>query len=336
MIAIAALVIIAGGLALWRMGESRPADQELTLFGNVEIRDVQVAFAVSGRIQSILADEGDRVVKGQLLAELDDRRFVEAVDVRAAELATQQQVLLALEHGSRVEDIDQARGEVAALAAELEVAARHYERELDLRGRDAVSQQTVDDAKAARDAAEGHLLAARANLARLLAGPRAEDISGAQAGLAAAEAALARAQTDLEDTKLVAPSVGIIQNRLLEPGDMAGPQKPVFSLALINPIWVRAYLPEPDLGKIREGMPASITTDSFPDRSYAGWVGFISPTAEFTPKHVETTDLRTRLVYRIRVIACNSSGELRLGMPVTVKVKLDSPTNSEHPRCEPD
>jgi HlyD family secretion protein len=106
---------------------------------------------------------------------------------------------------------------------------------------------------------------------------------------------------------------------------MASPQKPVFTVALADPLWVRAYISEPDLGKIREGMKAAVTTDSFPAKQYEGWIGFISPTAEFTPKPVETTEIRTKLVYQVRVFVKNPNDELRLGMPATVRVQLDQP-----------
>jgi HlyD family secretion protein len=104
---------------------------------------------------------------------------------------------------------------------------------------------------------------------------------------------------------------------------MASPQTPVFTVALNDPVWARAYVSETDLGKVFPGMRGEILTDSFPGKSYEGWVGFISPTAEFTPKQVETTELRSKLVYRLRVLVCNPQNELRLGMPVTVTLRLD-------------
>jgi len=316
------IAAVAGTLAYLGIRDRQQTADHLTLYGNVDIRDVRVAFNVSERIRNILVDEGARVTAGQLLAELDDRRLREVVNSRRADLEMRRQALLELERGSRPEDIEEARGEVAALEAQLVDARRAYERQADLWESRAVSEQSMDNARAQRGITEGKLAAARAKLDRLIAGPRSEDIAAARAEVAAARAGLARAQTDLDDAKLYAPADGVIQNRILEPGDMATPQTPVFSLALTNPIWVRAYLPEPDLGKIREGMPAQITTDSSPGKTFKGWVGFISPTAEFTPRNVETTDLRTRLVYRIRVFTCDPTGELRLGMPVTVTVSL--------------
>jgi HlyD family secretion protein len=126
----------------------------------------------------------------------------------------------------------------------------------------------------------------------------------------------------MADTLLYSPADGIIQNRILEPGDMANPQTPVFTLALDNPLWVRAYLPEPEMGKVALGMQAWIESDSFPGQRFPGWIGYISPVSEFTPKNVETAQLRSQLVYRVRVFACNPDHRLRLGMPATVVIPL--------------
>ena len=149
-----------------------------------------------------------------------------------------------------------------------------------------------------------------------------EDIDEARARLRAQEAQLALSRAVLQDADLYAPADGVIRNRLLEVGDMASAQKPVFSMALTSPIWVRAYVPESMLGRIAAGTGATVSTDSFPGKQYRGWVGFISPTAEFTPKNVETPDLRTRLVYQVRVYVCNPDHELRLGMPATVTIDI--------------
>nr|WP_305910312.1 efflux RND transporter periplasmic adaptor subunit [Methylomarinum sp. Ch1-1]MDP4523002.1 efflux RND transporter periplasmic adaptor subunit [Methylomarinum sp. Ch1-1] len=136
-----------------------------------------------------------------------------------------------------------------------------------------------------------------------------------------------------QDAHLYAPDDGVIQNRMLEPGDMADAQTPVFTLALTDPVWARVYASETDLGKLRPGMVAEIRSDSFPDQAYQGWVGYISPTAEFTPKAVETVELRTSLVYQVRVYACNPKHQLRLGMPVTVSIKLIQPDVTGRQHC---
>jgi HlyD family secretion protein len=160
-----------------------------------------------------------------------------------------------------------------------------------------------------------------------LEGPRKEDIAAAKNTLEALKASLLLLKIRLSDMTLTSPAAGVIQNRNLEPGEMASPDRPVVTLALIDPKWVRAYVPEPDLGRINLGMKAKILSDSFPDQSFEGWIGFISPVAEFTPKTVETEDLRTKLVYEVRVFVHDSEDLLRLGMPVTVIV--DSTVRSD-------
>jgi HlyD family secretion protein len=156
-----------------------------------------------------------------------------------------------------------------------------------------------------------------------LASPDDADVAEAKSRVAAANvkaanAVLGEVDQELKDAKLYAPVSGIIRERIVEPGDFVTPQSPVLTLALTDPVWIRTYLPESYLGQVKPGTVVKITTDSFPDKSYDGWVGAISPTSEFTPKNVETPELRTRLVYQMRVYACNPQDELRLGMPATV------------------
>ncbi|RLA58989.1 MAG: hemolysin D, partial [Gammaproteobacteria bacterium] len=183
-----------------------------------------------------------------------------------------------------------------------------------------VSKQVLDDTEANMNTARAEVKVAEEGLALAVAGPREEYIAEARATLKSAEARLALAQEVLKDAELYAPVDGIIRDRILEPGDMASPQTPVVTLALTNPVWVRAYVSETALGRLAPGMSADVSTDSYP-----GWIGFISPTAEFTPKNVETPELRTRLVYQVRIYACNPQEELRLGMPATVSISLHQP-----------
>lgn len=320
---IAAVVILAigAGVAYWETRPTAPADQ-VTIYGNVDIRQVQAAFDDSGRILRLSVQEGDRVHKGQLLAELDPTRFQDAVDRDQASVATQEQVLARLLAGSRPEEIAEARASAAAAQATLANAETTWRRQQALAAEQYVPKQNLDNAAAALKTARANLDHAQQGLTLAIKGPRQEDIAAARSRLVAEQAALHLAQRQLADTKLFAPQEGVVQDRILEPGDMASPQVPVFTLALDNPVWVRAYLPEKSLGQAQLGMQADIDSDSFPGKHFAGWVGFISPTAEFTPKTVQTTELRTELVYRVRIYACNPGHQLRLGMPVTVQIPL--------------
>ncbi len=320
---IAAVVILAigGGVAYWQTRPTAPADQ-VTIYGNVDIRQVQAAFDDSGRILRLAVQEGDRIHKGQLLAELDPIRFQDAVDRDQASVATQEQVLARLLAGSRPEEIAEARASAAAAQATLANAEITWRRQRALAAEQYVPKQNLDNAAAALKTARANLDHAQQGLTLAIKGPRQEDIAAARSQLVAEQAALHLAQRQLADTRLFAPQEGVVQDRILEPGDMASPQVPVFTLALDNPVWVRAYLPEKSLGQVRLGMRANIESDSFPGKHFAGWVGFISPTAEFTPKTVQSTELRTELVYRVRIYACNHGHQLRLGMPVTVRIPL--------------
>ncbi|MFP5234463.1 MAG: efflux RND transporter periplasmic adaptor subunit [Acidobacteriota bacterium] len=336
---IAVVILVAAGIFLWRRLHQKegPADI-VTIYGNVDIRQVQVAFNDNERIDKLLVDEGSLVRSGQLIGQLVQQRFSDAVAQDQALVAAQQQVVARLHAGSRPEEIAQARADVQAAEANVAAARANvknaellFHRQQTLAKQQYVSLQIRDDAersylaqKADLAATEQILAAKQQALQLAVIGPRKEDIAAAEATLKAGRAALALARKQLADTQLYAPAEGVIQNRILEPGEMASPQTPVFTLALDNPLWVRAYLPETQMGKVALGMRAWIEVDSFPGQHFPGWVGFISPVSEFTPKNVETTDLRSQLVYRVRVYACNPDHRLRLGMPATVIIPLSN------------
>ena len=388
------VAIGAAAGAWWWFTRAERAPKPLALYGNVDLRQVQLAFNNSERISAVVAQEGDRVRRGQVLARLDQSRLEPQVEQAAAQVAAQRQVVERLHHGNRPEEIAQARAQVAAqgsiveklrngsrpeeiaqaranvIAAQAEAvnARRRYQRLKSLSAVrlpdqsqvQAVSQEELDDAKAALDEAEAKLTVNQKALelalagprqeeiaeseARLalnrkalelsLAGPRKEDIAQAEAQLRGNEAQLAFLKQQLADTQLMAPADAVVRTRLLEPGEMSSPQRPVFSLAIIDPKWVRAYVSETDIGKVRPGMTASVAVDSFPNRHFEGWVGFISPVAEFTPKAVQIEELRTSLVYEVRVFVKDPSDELRLGMPATVSFPPDrrGPQALEGPR----
>lgn len=331
--------LVVAGFFGWRWYQRKQAPSDnITLYGNVDIRQVELAFNDSERIDKLLVDEGSAIHTGQLVAQLVQQRFLDAVAQDQANMAAQRQVVARLLAGSRPEEIAEARADVAAAQADVVAAQANvtnaellYRRQQTLAKQQYVSLQIRDDAQRsyladqADETAKQQALAAKQQALRLaVIGPRKEDIAAAQATLHAEKSAVALAQKELTDTQLYAPADGVIQDRILEPGDMITPQTPVFTLALDNPVWVRAYLPEPQMGKVALGMRAWIESDSFPGQRFRGWIGFISPVSEFTPKNVETTQLRSQLVYRVRVYACNPDHRLRLGMPATVVIPLSN------------
>ena len=321
------LAAIAVGFGLGRIGRNSDKNQNrLVLYGNVDLRQVNLSFNDSERIAEVLVQEGAKVTRGQILARLDTSRLRPEAATAEAVLEAQQAVVDRLHHGSRPQEIAQAQANVASAKADHVNAAQQWTRLNALTslttGR-AISEQDLESAKAAMDSAMAHLSAAEKSLDMSKIGPRKEDIAQGEAQLRANASQLQLMLQELADSDLVSPCDAVVRSRLLEPGEMATPQRPVFSLSIVDPKWVRAYVSESELGKIHAGMSASVTTDSYPNRALSGWVGFISSVAEFTPKAVQTTELRSNLVYEVRVFVHDPRDELRLGMPATVLLELD-------------
>ena len=300
------------------MDRHHPSASEFKLYGNIDIRKVDLAFNEQERIVEVLVEEGDRVSAGQVLAKLQTNRLDAQINEMKARIAAQQEVVNRLETGTRQQEIDQARAEVAAALARVRNSKKNYKRAQETSQAGATSQQVLDNTQALLDIDQAQLKVKEKALNLALEGPRKEDIAAARNQLETLWASLSFLKIRLSDTTLTSPVAGVIQNRILEPGEMAGPTRPVVTLALTDPKWVRAYVPEPYLGHIRLGMKTKIKSDSFPKKTFEGWIGFISPVAEFTPKAVATEDLRTKLVYETRVFVSDSKDQLRLGMPTTV------------------
>ena len=327
--------LAAGGAWLYARRPGSAVAAGLTLYGNVDIRELQLAFDDSGRITRVLVPEGARVRRGQLLATLDPVRYAAALAQARGQMENQRQVVAALIAGSRPEQIAQARAAMKALAATWRNDLVNYRRAVALAATGAGTIQQRDNALEAFQTALQQYEAARQAYILAVKGPRAEDIAAARGAYQAAVAAVALAEIAFRDTRLRAPAAGVVEDRILEPGDMASPATPVYTLALPSPLWVRADVPEADLGRVRPGEPATVTTDSFPGRRYHGWIGYVAPTAEFTPKTVQTPQLRTALVYQMRVYVCDAKGELRLGMPATVHLAAVPRPGAPPPGCLP-
>ena len=327
------IVVVAatGGFIWWnsRNGDDR---KELVLHGNVDLRQVELAFNNSERIAAVLVQEGDRVGRGQVLARLDTSRLEPQLAQVEAQAVAQRQVVQRLRNGSRPEEIAQARANIEAARADAVNARLQHERlksAAEISGGRAVRQQDVDNAKAAVQVAEAKLVVSQRALDLALAGPREEEVAENEARFRANEAQAALLRQQLADSQLMAPMDAVVRTRVMEPGEMATPQKPVFALAITDPKWVRVYVSEPNLGKVRSGMAATVAVDSFPNRRFEGWIGFISPVAEFTPKTVQTEELRSSLVYEVRVFVKDPADELRLGMPASAYVSLDETNAAE-------
>lgn len=316
------LVVAAGSYAWWKWDKARPAaGGSLVLYGNVEIRQVDLAFGVDGPIAQVLVDEGDTVEAGQTLAILDQAPFCYSVATAEATLQVADARLAELVAGFRPQEIERSKATVFSGEAALENAQVNLKRAEELLRRNVVSQQALDSARMAQRTTEAALREARADLALRLEGTREEQITQQRAELEARRTSLALQRYRLERSTLKAPNAGIVLTRIREPGAVVMPNTPILTLSVIDPVWIRAYVDEPSLGRAVPGTAVAVTTDATPRKVYAGRIGYVSPTAEFTPKSVETPELRTDLVYRVRVIVDNPDHALRQGMPATVTLR---------------
>ena len=320
---VVALVIAAiatGGFGLFGAADDDP----LMLYGNVDIREVDMAFRVPGRIDQVAVEEGEKVERGALLATLDTASVEARIGEADAAVIQARAQLAKLRSGNRPQDIAQARARVAAAEAAAHNAQADFDRRQALVEPGAISRDQWAQTVADRDRAAAQLAEARQAFSLAQAGARQEDIAAAEAQLRAAEASRRGVRTDLGDTRLVAKSAGTVITRAREPGAIVQPGETVLTLSLDRPLRVRAYVAEPDLSRVAPGMKVTVTADGNPT-TYQGTIGYISPRAEFTPKSVETEDLRTDLVYRLRINVENPDDMLRQGQPVTVEVPVRRP-----------
>lgn len=323
-LAVAVLVALIGGGTWWYQSLQ---NNGLTLYGNVDIRTVNMSFRVGGRLQSLSVDEGDAIKQGQTIGQLDKAPYENALMQAKANVATAQAQYDLMMAGYRAEEIAQAAAAVKQAQAAYDYAQSYLQRQQGLWNSRLLSANDLANARSSRDQALASLKAAQDKLSQYRAGNRPQEIAQAKASLEQAQAQLAQSTLDLQDTVLTAPSDGTLLTRAVEPGSMLTAGSTVLTLSLTHPVWVRAYVDEKNLNQAQPGREILLYTDGRPDKPYHGKIGFVSPTAEFTPKTVETPDLRTDLVYRLRIIVTDADDSLRQGMPVTLKF-------SDEPRHE--
>ena len=303
--------------------------------GHVEATEVQVSAEIGGRIVELRVQEGDRVKRGDVIAQLDTRDTDLQLQRTRAERQGADAQLRLLQAGSRVEDIRQAQAQVeaaeteaAASRAELTAADADLERFEALLRANAGSQKQRDDAKARADVArerlrgtEERIRAARESLARLQSGARPQEIDAARARVAAIDAQIAALQENLRDAQVVAPVGGIVTSKLADEGELVAIRTPVVVITDLDHAWANLFVPEPLIPRVKIGQSATVYTDAG-GPGIAGKVTFVSPKAEFTPRNVQTADERSKLVYRIKVTVDNSQGVLKQGMPVDAELPL--------------
>jgi HlyD family secretion protein len=319
-IIIVALLVLAGGAWLAFRQFAGGSKDRLILHGNVDIRQVNLGFRVGGRLKEMKCEEGDVVRAGDVIALLDDGPYQDQVHLAEAQVAQAQASYTKMVNGFRQEEIEQARAQLAQAKANYENALRTFEREDKLLQTHVISQSDYDAATSSRDSLKAMVQSAQANLELELAGNRKEDIDNAKAQLENAQANLDSAKRNLADCQLLASVDGAVITRAVEPGTIVATSTIVYSICETSPVWVRSYVDERDLGRTYPGMKALVYNDTYPNHPYTAQVGFISPVAEFTPKNVETRELRADLVYRLRVILDKPDRYVRQGMPVTVQL----------------
>jgi HlyD family secretion protein len=318
--ALAALVIIAAAAIFFATRHKGANRDVVKVSGNIEVTTVEVSFKIPGRVKERLVDEGEVVKAGQVIARLDSADFAHEVSIRTAEVRTALAGLRELEAGSRKEEIAQSEAALAVVNAEAKRLTDDFQRQKELFAREVIPKQKFDAALAARDAAQAQARQAGEALALVRRGPRQERRDQGRSRLEEAEAALALAVERLGYAVLAAPGPGLVTAKNIETGEQVAAGTPVVTIANLTTPWLRAYIPETELGRVKVGQKARVTTDTWPGKVYDGLVSFISPEAEFTPKNVQTDKERVKLVYRIKITIPNPAMELKPGMPADAEI----------------
>lgn len=320
MIPIAAgMVIVILYVLFWK----DEASDILVASGTVEATEARLGFLAAGRIQEIEVREGDTVRKGQSLASLDRAETLARLNQAKAQVDAARSLLAELVAGARPEELAQARAASDAAAERLADARRDLERAEKLHDDGAISEEALDKARTAFEVATSQHTQVSEKLREIETGPRREKIDAQRAALAQAEANVAAIEAALSNMVITAPFDGLISVRHREPGEVVSPGAPVLTIQKPEDRWVRIFVPESKIGAVHLGTRAQITTDTYPDRSYSGGVIFIASEAEFTPKTVQTTEERVRLVYAVKVkIEEDDARDLKPGMPADVKLGL--------------
>lgn len=313
---IIAIIAIAAVAALIISRRSNPVKGEIKVSGTVEATSVELSFKVGGRLLRRLVDEGMQVTAGQTVALLEDDELKEERSARGADEKAVRAALADLEAGSRREEIAQGQAALIRMKADADKLARDARRAENLFSREVIPRQELDAARAGRDASAAAVREAEQHLKLLKAGPRPDAVRQAKARVAASAAARALAETRLGQATLTAPMAGLVLAKHAEPGEMLAPGAPVVTIARMDEVWMRGYIPEADVGRVATGQRARVTADAWPGRVLEGRVSFISAEAEFTPKNVQTEKERVKLVYRIKITLPNPKGELKPGMPL--------------------
>jgi HlyD family secretion protein len=317
---IAAVAIIIAVIAYNIYHRSGNEKGQIRVSGNIEVTAVEVSFKIPGRVAERPVDEGMFVKTGQLVARMESEELAQEVALRQADLQALQAALNELLAGSRKEEIAQAEAALASVQAEAKRLADDYRRQETLFRREVISKQKFDAARASYETSRAQARQATEVLALVRKGPRKERIDQARARLDEAEARLLQAKTRLGYATLISPLSGLVMAKNIEPGEQVAAGTPVITVGELGSVWVRAYINEAELGRVKVGQKARVTTDTWPGKAYDGTVTFIASEAEFTPKNVQTQKERVKLVYRVKITIPNPNMELKPGMPADAEI----------------
>ena len=321
--AVVVVLVIGAGIAAWfRFREGKEVGV-LRVSGNIEVTAVDVSFKIPGRLLQRSVDEGMSVSAGQPVARLDSADLEREVSMKEAELQAAEAALRELVAGSRPQEIARARAAVAAAQAEAERLSGDIERAKALHARGVISRQEFERARAAFEVADERRKEAKESLHLVEEGPRREQIEQSRARVRQAREGLELARTRLSYATIASPLAGVVLSKNVEPGDYVAPGTPVVTVGSIRSPWLRAYIEETDLGRVKVGQVVEVTADTYPGKKYAGRVSFIASQAEFTPKNVQTRKERVKLVYRIKVDVANPDMELKPGMPADAAIRTE-------------
>ena len=313
--------IAAGAYYYPRFLEKPAADGRLRVSGNIEAHESVLSFKVQGRVVELPVEEGQWVEAGEVLARLEDSDFRQQVSLDEATLRVREANLQLALAGTRPREIEAAQQTLREAEADLEQRKLDHVRAETLYKRDVISAEQRYLATTALRRSEAAYARAKERYELAKEGTRAEEIAIARRNVDLAREALELSRIKLGYTVLRAPKAGVVLVRDTELGEVVSPGTPVLTLGDLDNVWLRAYISETDLGRIRLGQEATLKADTFPGKAYKGRISFIASKAEFTPKSVQTQKERVTLVYRIKIDVENPNHELKPGMPADAVIE---------------
>ncbi len=319
------VLVVAGAVGgfLYFKNHQAPDQNRLRVSGNIEITEVAASFKIPGRVEERPVIEGQMITAGQVVARMDEKDLKLEIAQRQAQVTAARSLLSEVQTGSRPEEITQAEAALERAQADGNRARIEYERQRRLFDREVISTREFDQAKTTYETAEARIREAKALSTLVRKGPRQEKIDQAGATLEQAKQSLELAQTRLNYATLRSPVSGMVLSENVQAGEYVSPGTPVISLGDLSRVYLRAYINETDLGRVKVGQKVRLTTDTYPGKKYEGMISFLAPQAEFTPKNIQTQKERVKLVYRIKVEIPNPALELKPGMPADGEILLN-------------